>query len=72
MGGGRIDCYIDIGGPLSRRLTRLRKLTQSQASMYSYLAFVDLLANQEKLAAHGVTVEYGIMPSTLSHRGTKT
>jgi hypothetical protein len=27
------------------------------ASLYSYLGFVDLLVNQDKLAAHGVAVE---------------
>ncbi|ODA80067.1 hypothetical protein RJ55_03025 [Drechmeria coniospora] len=39
MGGGRIDCYIDI------------------ASVFSYAAFVDLLANRSKLEANGVQVE---------------
>ncbi|RDA90067.1 hypothetical protein CP533_2917 [Ophiocordyceps camponoti-saundersi (nom. inval.)] len=40
MGGGRIDCYLDI------------------ASFFSYVAFVDLLANLDKLAAHGVKVDF--------------
>ncbi|RCI15197.1 hypothetical protein L249_6446 [Ophiocordyceps polyrhachis-furcata BCC 54312] len=40
MGGGRIDCYLDI------------------ASFFSYVAFVDLLANVDKLAAHGVKVDF--------------
>ncbi|KAJ6446572.1 glutathione S-transferase kappa 1 [Purpureocillium lavendulum] len=40
MGGGRIDCYLDI------------------ASLFSYVAFVDLLGNLDKLAANGVEVEF--------------
>ncbi|UNI14119.1 Dihydrofolate reductase [Purpureocillium takamizusanense] len=40
MGGGRIDCYLDI------------------ASLFSYVAFVDLIGNLDTLAAHGVKVEF--------------
>ncbi|KAF4511343.1 hypothetical protein G6O67_003149 [Ophiocordyceps sinensis] len=40
MGGGRIDCYLDI------------------ASLFSYVAFVDLLNNLELLAANGVQVDF--------------
>lgn len=42
-------------------------------SWYSYIAFVELLANREKLAAHGVEIEYAYplallgLPRRLSH-----
>lgn len=57
MGGGRIDCYLDIGALSPPSLRPTTPLTRRAASLFSYVAFVDLLNNLELLAANGVQVE---------------
>ncbi|KAL7939002.1 thioredoxin-like protein [Trichoderma chlorosporum] len=50
MGGGKIECFLDL------------------ASYFSYVAFVDLAQNQDKLAANGVEIEiYPVLLGGINH-----
>ena len=56
--GGKIDCYVDVGMyPVCPLLVVVLRADAVSVSWYSYIAFVDLLANREKLASHGVEIE---------------
>jgi hypothetical protein len=57
--GGKIDCYLDIGTVPSIIPRHPNKTNPFPlASLYSYLAFLELQKNRDLLASHNVQVEY--------------
>jgi hypothetical protein len=55
--GGRIECYLDICKLRTLHLPRASLADIDTASLYSYVAFVQLQKIRELLAAHSVEFE---------------